>query len=87
MIKNYPRAYYIARIDPCSLDMRIGYMKCLEHTKIRFLKGGYIKIGCPEIHKEAIEYDLRKAARNDGWGCKWARCRRDEKEIVDQKVH
>ena len=77
------RKYYVVSFNWNASDMRLGYLNLIDGVKIRTYqnipkqkdeqgeRGHYqYLIGVPAESAEAVEYELRKAERNDGW-CKW----------------
>ena len=85
------RKYYCVSFDPCAHDMRVRYLKFIDGLKFHSYKDipkqpdeteerGYYQylISVLSDDAEAIEYELRKAERRDGW-CRW-------KEIVKCKL-
>lgn len=70
------RKYYCVSFSWEASNMRIRNLKLLDGVKIRPNKdagrGHYqYLISAPIDCSEAIEYELRKAERNDSW-CDWA---------------
>ena len=64
------RNYYSVRFSWHSKDMRMRFIKLIS-PKIKFHdRGNELLIGCPKEDSEAVEYELRKAERNDEF-CKW----------------
>ena len=83
------RKYYCVSFDWQSKDMRLDILKSIGKIKIRPYqnipkqpdeteeRGHYqFMLGVPHNWSEAIEYELRKAERNDDW-CKWKEIKRD----------
>lgn len=83
------RKYYTVSFDWTSQDMRLEFLKSLTSGKMKVRtyqdvpkqtdemkeRGHYqFMISIPAEDAEAVEYELRKAERNDDW-CDW-------KEIV-----
>ena len=79
------RKYYCVSFDWCSVDMRLNILKLIDGIKIRTYQGvpkqpdeieerGHYQflIGISIDGCDAVEYELRKAERNDGW-CDWKR--------------
>ena len=59
------RNYYLVRFDRRSKDMRIGFIKMIS-PKIKFhQRENGLLVSCPKEDSEAVEYELRKAERND----------------------
>ena len=82
------RKYYLVSFHWSSIDMRLDILKSIDKVKIRSYqnvpkqadeleeRGRYqYFIGVPADYSEAVEYELRKAERNDGW-CKWKEIKR-----------
>ena len=64
------RNYYLVRFDWRSKDMRIGFLKMISSKiKLHYREDGLL-VSCPKEYSEAVEYELRKAERNDEF-CKW----------------
>ena len=64
------RNYYLVRFDWQSRDMRIGFLKMISpKIKLHHREDGLL-VSCPKEYSEAVEYELRKAERNDEF-CKW----------------
>ncbi len=64
------RNYYLVRFDWRSKDMRIGFIKMISpKIKFRHRENGLL-VSCPKEDSEAVEYELRKAERNDDF-CIW----------------
>ena len=85
------RKYYAVSFDWRSRDMRLGYLRTIDGLRIHPYKniekqtdekdarGLYqCLIGVPAESSDAVEYELRKAERNDDW-CKWKEVQRKEK--------
>lgn len=52
--------------------MRKKYIKLISNRiKIVNSNGSWLKIGCPEEFCDALEFELRKANRNDAF-CTWS---------------
>jgi len=79
------RKYYVVNFCPNAYEMRIDILRNIDGIKLRNPKydfnvklpdeaesrGCYqVLIGCREDDSEIIEYELRKAERNDGFA-KW----------------
>lgn len=84
------RKYYLVSFHWLSVDMRLNYLKIIGKVKIRpyqkVLKQadelenrGYYQyfLGVPSDYSEDVEYQLRKAERNDGW-CRWKEIKRNK---------
>ena len=56
----------------CSRDMRIGILKLIDTVVLLEDDGQEIVIQCDEEDIDVVEYELRKAKRNDDW-CSWKR--------------
>ncbi len=94
------RKYYAVSFSPEALDMRIQFIKLIgSGVKVRFStdvprqkdeleeRGRYqCLIGCRFDQSEAIEYELKKAERNDYY-CFWREIKEAKKikEIVAKK--
>ncbi len=64
------RNYYLVRFDWRSKDMRIWFIKMIS-PKIKFHhRENGLLVSCPKEDSEAVEYELRKAERNDDF-CIW----------------
>ena len=64
------RNYYLVQFSWQSKDMRMRFIKIIS-PKIKFHhRGNELLISCPKEDSEAVEYELRKAERNDDF-CKW----------------
>ena len=86
------RKYYIAKFSKDAYDMRIKIFKDIEGIKLhpsnnykmntkfpdeKELRGYYhILIGCKADIKDIVEFELRKAERND-WDSSWKEIQRD----------
>ena len=84
------RCYYTVSFDRCSYDMRTEILKNISSVKLHSYRkvekqpdeveprmySYHWLIGCNHNDKEAVEYELRKAERNDYW-CKWKEIKRD----------
>lgn len=80
------RKYYVASFSPEAYDMRMEILKSIEGVKLhpstnhkintkfsdeKELRGSYhVLIGCKADIKDIVEFELRKAERNDWWA-KW----------------
>ena len=85
------RKYYVVRFSPDSYDMRIRILKNIEGVKLypstnhkintkfpdeKEPRGYYhVLIGCKTDIKDIVEFELRKAERNDWW-VKWKEVQR-----------
>lgn len=64
------RNYYSVRFSWQSKDMRMRFIKLIS-PKIKFHnRENELLISCPKEDSEAVEYELRKAERNDEF-CIW----------------
>ena len=64
------RNYYLVRFDWRSKDMRIWFIKMIS-PKIKFHhRGDGLLVSCLKDDSDAVEYELRKAERNDDF-CIW----------------
>lgn len=86
------RKYYVARFSCDAYNMRINILKNINSVRLHCptkhdfniklpdeieARGYYqILIGCNLSNFEAVEYELRKAERND-YGCSWKEIKRD----------
>ena len=83
------RRYYCVSFDWQSQGMRLEILKSIGKIKIRSYqnipkqpdeteeRGHYqFMLGVPHSYSETVEYELRKAERNDDW-CKWKEIKRD----------
>ena len=83
------RKYYIVTFYFDSYDMRMSFLKLIPNIKFTHYKnipkqkdeteerGKYqFMISVPNSSSEAVEYELRKAERNDYY-CKWKEIKRD----------
>ena len=83
------RKYYIVTFCFDSYDMRMSFLKLIPNIKFTDYKnipkqrdeveerGNYqVMIGVPNSSSEAVEYELRKAERNDFY-CKWKEIEQD----------
>ena len=86
------RKYYVVRFSPDSYDMRIRILKNIEGVKLnpstnhkintkfpdeKEPRGSYhVLIGCKADIKDIVEFELRKAERND-WCSSWKEVQRD----------
>ena len=89
------RKYYAVSFSPEALDMRIRFIKFIgSGVKVRFSTGvsrqkdelgergrHQCLIGCRFDQSETVEYELRKAERNDYY-CSW----REIKEAKSEKL-
>ena len=87
------RKYYAVSFSPEALDMRIRFIKLIgSGVKVRFStdvprqkdeleeRGRYqCLIGCRFDQSEAVEYELRKAKRNDYY-CSWREIKETKNE-------
>lgn len=84
------RKYYTVFFDNSSIEMRMGYLKNIPGIKFIPYKdifkqpdeleerGIYhVLIGVPIESYEAVEYELRKAERNDRF-CKWKEVKKQD---------
>ena len=55
-----------------SKDMRLGILKLIDTFVLLEDDGQEIVIQCDEEDIDIVEFELRKAERNDGW-CSWKR--------------
>ena len=85
------RKYYVASFSPDSYEMRIRILKNIEGVKLnpstnhkintkfpdeKEPRGYYhVLIGCKTDIKDIVEFELRKAERNDWW-VKWKEVQR-----------
>lgn len=90
------RKYYIVTFYFDSYDMRMSFLKLIPNIKFTYYKnipkqrdeleerGNYqFMIGVPNSSSEAVEYELRKAERNDYY-CKWKEIKQDlSKKYLD----
>jgi len=86
------RKYYVAKFSPESYDIRIEILKNIDGVKLhtptkndfsiklpdeKEPRGYYhILIGCKTDIKDIVEFELRKAERND-WYSSWKEIQRD----------
>ena len=83
------RKYYCVSFEWRSKDMRMRYLKLIDGISIhpyRYIpkqpdeievRGSYqFLLGVPSENSESVEYELRKAERNDDW-CKWKEIKRN----------
>lgn len=83
------RKYYCVSFECKSKDMRLNTLKLIDRIKIRTYqnipkqsdeieeRGHYqFLLGVPSNCCDTVEYELRKAERNDGW-CEWKEIKRD----------
>ena len=86
------RKYYCVSFDYYSRNMRLDILKSIGNIKIHSYKnapkqadeakerGNYqYLLGVPKDLCDIVEYELRKAVRNDDW-CKWWELERDTYE-------
>ena len=79
------RVYYTVSFDWTAADMRMRHLRNIKGISIhpyrdvekqpdeKEKRGHYHHlIGIPKESSEAVEYELRKAERNDDW-CKWTK--------------
>lgn len=71
------RKYYAATFSIEAQDMRIRHLKLIGNgVKIHFGRDTYLCIiGCNTDQCDAVEYELRKAERNDDY-CMWKEIKR-----------
>lgn len=83
------RKYYCVSFCWSSIDMRIDILKtigavniypykCIPKQTDEMEERGHYQylLGVPSEYSEAVEYELRKAKRNDDW-CKWKEIKRN----------
>lgn len=83
------RKYYCVSFEYYSMNMRLDILKSIGNIKIHSYKnipkqpdeteerGNYqFLLGVPNDLCNVVEYELRKAERNDDW-CKWKEIKRD----------
>ena len=84
------RKYYCVSFDWTAIDMRIKFLQLLGKVKIRSYqnvpkqpdeleeRGRYqYMLGVPVEYADAVEYELRKAERNDDY-CIWKEINRNK---------
>ena len=73
------KAYYLVKFRNGHNEYRIGQIKCITSSKFHSNNGedSFI-ISVDKQDSDNLEYELRKAERNDGY-CKWFRLYRQIK--------
>lgn len=83
------KKYYTVTFSPFSQNMRVQYLKLIDGIKFRSYKeipkqademeerGSYqFLISVPYDGADSLEFELRKAERNDDW-CEWKEIKQD----------